>query len=103
MTKSEKTKSSIMRYIDFFRNNVGDYDFPTQMEVSKNTGIAYRTVQRYYEAKQGGHQTQKVNTIRLNNYDTNQKWMDIEFEFWRDYHQALRMSNAKTSYTDFFK
>ena len=97
MSKAEKTKSSILRYVDFFFQNVSDY--PTQKEVSKNLNIPYRTVQRYYEAQGNGHQSQKVFGVRFK--EGAEKWQDIEFDFWRDYHAAQRRSNAKLSFKDF--
>jgi transcriptional regulator GlxA family with amidase domain len=52
MKKSEKTKRYIIRFVQFFRETIGDY--PTQREVATHLEMSERNVQRYYRLENEG-------------------------------------------------
>lgn len=93
MKKADRTKAHIEQYVQFFTEYV--HDSPTQKEVSENTGIAYRTVQRYYKAGKY-HQFNQIGSNRLqgDSYAAD-KFSDIMFDFWREVDSAPPIIKVK--------
>jgi transcriptional regulator GlxA family with amidase domain len=52
MKKLEKTKRYIIRFVQYFRETIGDY--PTQREVATHLEMSERNVQRYYRLENEG-------------------------------------------------